>query len=68
MRIEALRMIFQRGEYIDTSIPDMIITDVDSYRTEVRWEFLYNIAKREDIKCIPTVIELFFIRRRSGRG
>ncbi len=53
---EAIKMIFQRDEYGDTLIPNIIITDRDSYRTEVRSKILDQIAKRADIKCIPTVI------------
>jgi len=54
---EAIKMIFQRDEYGDTLIPNIIITDPASYRTEVRVGILDHLAKRADIKkCIPTVI------------
>ncbi len=56
---EAIKMIFQRGEYGTTFVPDIIITDLDSYRTQVRSGILDHIAQRADIKCIPTVIILF---------
>ncbi len=56
---EALKMIFQRGEYKNTPIPDIIITDIDSFRTEFRSGILDVIAEREDIKCIPTVILIY---------
>ena len=56
---EALKMIFQRGEYKNTPIPDIIITDIDSYRTEFRSGILDVIAQREDINCIPTVILIY---------
>jgi CheY-like chemotaxis protein len=56
---EALKMIFQKGEYKHTPIPDIIITDIDSYRKEVRSGILDVIAQREDIKCIPTVILIY---------
>lgn len=56
---EALQMIFQQNEYSETLIPDIIISDLDSYNTEVRSGILDNIAKRADIKCIPTVILLY---------
>lgn len=36
---EALQMIFQQNQYRETLIPDIIISDLDSYNTEVRWEF-----------------------------
>ena len=57
---EALRMIFQDGEYSNVPRPDLIISDIHSYRREagvgVLAEVLANIAKTETIKCIPTVI------------
>jgi hypothetical protein len=55
----ALKMIFQRGEYGETLVPNIIITDLDSYRTEVRSGILDHIAERADIKCIPTVILIY---------
>ena len=36
--------------------PDIIISDLATYRKEVRWGILEEIAKAESIKCIPTVI------------
>ena len=52
----ALKMIFQRDEYRDLERPDIIISDITTYRKEVRWGILEEIAKVESIKCIPTVI------------
>jgi hypothetical protein len=62
---EALKMIFQRGEYQFTPIPDIIITDIDSYLTEFRSGILDVIAEREDIKCIPTVILIYLEEERE---
>jgi len=57
---EALRMIFQDGEYSNVPRPDLIISDIHSYHKEagvgVLAEVLANIAKTVTIKCIPTVI------------
>ena len=55
----ALRMIFLLGEYSNVPKPDIIIADVDTYHSGgvgVFNEVLDNIAKNEDINCIPTVI------------
>ncbi|MGZ7118880.1 MAG: hypothetical protein ACXVH2_04165 [Methanobacterium sp.] len=52
----ALKMIFQSDEYRDLGIPDIIISDLTTYSKEVRWGILETMAKRESIKCIPTVI------------
>jgi CheY-like chemotaxis protein len=52
----ALKIIFQSDEYRDLGKPDIIISDLTTYRKEVRWGILEEIAKRESIKCIPTVI------------
>lgn len=62
---EALKMIFQRGEYQFTPIPNIIITDIDSYRTEFKSGILDVIAQREDIKCIPTVILIYLDEERE---
>jgi CheY-like chemotaxis protein len=53
---EALRMIFQIDEFRDFEKPDIIISDIQTYRQEVRGKILNIIARREAIKCIPTVI------------
>ena len=53
---EALKMIFQTDEFKELEKPDIIISDILTYRKEVRWKILDIIAKRETIKCIPTVI------------
>ena len=53
---EALKMIFQIDEFKGLEKPDIIISDILTYRNEVRWGILDIIAKREAIKCIPTVI------------
>lgn len=52
----ALEMIFPTDEFRDLKKPDIIISDIENYRKEVRWGILERIAKREAIKCIPTVI------------
>lgn len=53
---EALKMILQMDEFRDFEKPDIVISDIQTYRKEVRWGILDIIAKRESIKCIPTVI------------
>jgi two-component system, chemotaxis family, response regulator Rcp1 len=53
---EALKMIFQTDEFKELKKPDIIISDIITYNKEVRWGILDIIAKREAIKCIPTVI------------
>ncbi len=52
----ALEMIFPTDEYRDLEKPDIIISDIQNYRQEVRLGILEKIAKAEAIKCIPTVI------------
>ena len=57
---QALKMIFQDGEYSKIPRPDLIIFDIQSYHKKmgvgILTEVLRNIAKAETIKCIPTVI------------
>jgi CheY-like chemotaxis protein len=57
---QALRMIFQYGEYSKVPRPDLIIFDIQSYHKKmgvgILTEVLAKIAKAETIKCIPTVI------------
>ncbi len=57
---EAMRMIFQYGEYNNVPRPDLIISDIQSYHRGaelgVLAVVLANIAKADNIKCIPTVI------------
>ncbi len=53
--VEAMDYLHHKGEYVDTSKPDLILLDLNLPRKDGR-EVLKEIKEDEELKCIPVVI------------
>jgi chemotaxis family two-component system response regulator Rcp1 len=52
---EAMRILRQEGEYANSSLPDLILLDLNLPKKDGR-EVLREVKEDEKLKCIPVVI------------